>query len=217
MDTNADRLDARILGDLRPVHRLAHPWKRGLIVLGAALAVAALVAARFGVRHDAPLLGPAVLWGISALQALAGLLLVGAALRESVPGRALGSGASRLLITAGFGAIVLVTFVTWSVHASQVPPGRWLFYWRVCLEVPVVAGIPALLITLLLAHRAYPVRPAMVGALAGLGAGLLTDGSWRTFCEVTAPSHVLSAHLAAVATLTVAGIVLSVAFSRLRR
>jgi hypothetical protein len=217
MHRNADRLDARILLDLRPVRRLARPWARGLVVLGAAAVVAALIAARLGTRHDAPLLGPAVLWGVSALQALAGLILVGAALREAVPGRALGSGASRLLIAAGFGAVVVVTFVTWSVHASLVPAGRWLFYWRVCLEVPVVAGLPALLVTLFLAHRAYPVRPALVGALAGLGAGLLTDGSWRTYCEVSAPSHVLSAHLLAVAVLTTAGLVLSVVFARLHR
>jgi|WetSurMetagenome_2_1015567.scaffolds.fasta_scaffold411152_1 hypothetical protein len=210
-------VNERIVGDLRPVRRLAQPWRRGLVVLCAALAVAASITTAFGVRRDAAALGPLALWGFSVLQGLGGLFLIGAALRESVPGRSLGPRLSRLLLAAGFATLLLVTLATWSVHASQVPVGRDALYWRICLQIPLAAGLPALLLTLLLAYRAYPTRPALVGALAGLGSGLLTDGSWRTYCEVTAPSHVLSSHVAAVALLTVAGVVLSVTISRQRR
>jgi hypothetical protein len=49
------------------------------------------------------------------------------------------------------------------------------------------------------------MRPAITGALAGLGAGLFADSSWRLYCEVSDPAHVLTAHLGAVAVVTLAG------------
>jgi hypothetical protein len=87
-------------------------------------------------------------------------------------------------------------------------------YWTVCLRTPLVIGLPALLLTLVLAFRAYPTRPVLTGALAGLGAGLLTDGSWRTFCEVSDPVHVLTSHAGAVVVLTMAGMSLAWAAAR---
>jgi len=91
-----------------------------------------------------------------------------------------------------------------------VPSGLDRLYWMVCFRTPLVLGVPAMIVALVLAFRAYPTRPAVTGALAGLGAGLLSDGSWRTFCEVSDPVHVVSAHLASVAALTLLGIVLAV-------
>jgi hypothetical protein len=217
MNNNAEGIDARILADLRPVRPLAAPWKRGLTACGAAALAGVLVTARYGVRADAAALGPAVLWGLSLLQAVYGVLLVGAALREAVPGRGLARGSAPLLLLAGVGLVLAVTALTWSVHASHVPAGKVFGYWRLCFEMPTLAGLPALAITLLLAFRAYPTRPVLTGALAGLGAGLLADGSWRTFCEVTDPSHVLSAHFASVLLLTLVGVVVAAGTDRLRR
>ncbi|HUQ88064.1 MAG TPA: NrsF family protein, partial [Vicinamibacterales bacterium] len=56
-----------------------------------------------------------------------------------------------------------------------------------------------------LAARAYPTRPAIAGALLGLGAGLMADAGWRIFCHFSEPAHVLSAHLAAVLMSTLIG------------
>lgn len=217
MTKNADTLEARILADLRPVRPLARPWKRGLAVCGVAALLAAVVMLRFGLRVDAPALGPGVLWGLSALEAGLGLLLVAAALRESVPGRRLAPGWAPLLLLAGISLAVTVTFITWSVHAREVPAGKTMAYWAVCFKTPTLVGLPSLIVTLLLAFRAYPTRPALVGALAGLGAGLLADGSWRTYCEVTAPVHVLSAHVASVLLLGVLGLALGAGAGRLRK
>jgi hypothetical protein len=61
-----------------------------------------------------------------------------------------------------------------------------------------------------LAARAYPTRPALAGALIGLGAGLIADAGWRIFCHFSEPAHVLSAHLAAVVISAVIGAVVSV-------
>ena len=100
---------------------------------------------------------------------------------------------------------VAVTFVTWQGSATVVPPGRVGLYWTVCFTRPVLIGFPVMAIALALAWRAYPLRAALVGALAGLGAGLMTDAGWRTFCHVSDPVHVLSAHLAAVLALSAVG------------
>jgi hypothetical protein len=57
----------------------------------------------------------------------------------------------------------------------------------------------------ILAARAYPTRPAVAGAMLGLGAGLMADAGWRIFCHFSEPAHVLSAHLAAVIMSTIIG------------
>ena len=49
-----------------------------------------------------------------------------------------------------------------------------------------------------LSTRAFPLRPAVAGALYGLGAGLIADAGLRLWCEFSAPAHVLAAHLGAV-------------------
>lgn len=218
MKRNDEGVEARILADLRPVRPLARPWKRGLAVCGVAALAAAGVTGVSGVRADAPLLGPGVLWGLSAAQGLYGLALIAAALRESVPGRGLSRGSAPLLIAGAAGLVLVVSWLTWTVHPSVVPAGDHVAYWHRCFPIPVLVGLPSLVVALLLAFRAYPTRPALVGALAGLGAGLLADGSWRTYCEVTAPAHVLSSHLAAVLVLTLLGLLAAVvAGARTRR
>lgn len=170
----------------------------------------------FGVRADSPLLGPMVLWGFSAAQGVYGLVLMAAALRESVPGRSLSRGVASALLLAGVAFLLAVTLATWQTHASFVADGKAALYWRVCFTTPALIALPSLAITLLLAFRAYPTRPALVGALAGLGAGLLADGSWRTFCEVTDPAHVLSAHTASALVLACVGALAAAAVHRLK-
>jgi hypothetical protein len=189
-----DRATRRILDDLAPVRRLARPWRRAL---GAVMAAAVYL--RLGVRHDAAALGGTILWGLSAVQMAYGVLLIAAALRTAIPGRGLARRPASLLLLAG-GAIVLgTTWLTWLSHASQAPAGLEVRYWAVCLRTPLLIGLPAL------AFRAYPTHPALTGALAGLGAGLLSDGSWRTYCEVSDPVHVLTSHAASVVLLTLTG------------
>jgi hypothetical protein len=198
-----------ILADLAPVRRLARPWKRTLLVCALGAVVALAVSVRLGVRADAAALGDTVLWGLSALQVCYGVALIALALRTAVPGRDLRRRAATLLLLAGAGVVVTITFVTWSAHPSHVPAGMDARYWTVCFRTPLVVGLPALLLTLLLAFRAYPTTPLLTGALAGLGAGLLSDGSWRTYCEVSDPVHVLTSHAASVVLLTLAGMALA--------
>src|SRR5690242_7361006 len=103
---------AAVRGDLRPVRPLAPPWRRALRL--APLGVLILVGQPlvWGFRSNFDRLGGLASWGLSIGEAVAGLLVAGAALREAVPGRGL-SRATLLSTLAAVAALVLgVTFVT---------------------------------------------------------------------------------------------------------
>jgi hypothetical protein len=204
-----------ILADLAPVRPLSAPLRRAMLLLPAGILLLALQPLFYGLRSDAAVLGMFRLWGLSAAQSVLGLLFIAAALREAVPGRPL-PGARRLFV---LGAVVsvAVTFLTWQGSATIVPPGRVVSYWTICFTRPVMIGFPVMAVALALAWRAYPLRAALVGAFAGLGAGLMTDAGWRVFCHVSDPVHVLSAHLAAVLALSAAGAAVAALLDRLRR
>ena len=81
-------LRVRLAADYTAVRPLPPPLTRALIL--APFALLALVAAPwwFDLRVDMVRLGWAQAWGWSLLQSIAGVVLVAAALREAVPGRA---------------------------------------------------------------------------------------------------------------------------------
>lgn len=205
-----------IARDLRPVRPLASPWLRATVLLPLALIVLAGIPWILGMRNDALTLGAGMSWGISALQVLAGIALVGLALEESVPGHAL---SARVLFTSIATAIVIIIVVTATTFAASpsVAPGpmRGTFF-KFCFRYSVLAGAPVVLAAGFLAARALPLRPWAAGALYGLGAGLITDAGWRLFCEVSAPGHVLAAHGAAILSLTLLGALAAEATERMR-
>ena len=67
-----------------------------------------------------------------------------------------------------------------------------------------------------LAARALPTRPALAGALYGLGAGLMADAGVRLFCWVSAPAHVLVAHGGAILCLAAAGALAATVIERMK-
>lgn len=193
-----------ILDDLRPVRPLRRPFVRALVFWPLAILLVTGQAAVFGLRRDAGSLGFPLLWGLSAAQALAGLAFLVSALREAVPGPTR-TKRSAVLLGLAFLWTVAVTLLTWTASATVVPRGGVAFFWRVCFGGPLAIGLPVLGLVLALAARAFPLRPGWVGALAGIGVGLITDAGWRTFCHVSDPSHVLLAHVAAIMALTLIG------------
>lgn len=202
-----------ILDDLRPVRPLRRPFVRALVFWPLTVLLLTGQAAVLGLRRDAGRLGFPLLWGLSAAQALAGLGFLVSALREAVPGP---TRTKRSVVLLGLALLwtVGVTLLTWSASATVVPPGGVAFFWRVCSGGPLAIGLPVLGLVLAFAARAFPLRPGWVGALAGMGAGLITDAGWRTFCHVSDPSHVLLAHIAAIATLTLIGAIAARALMR---
>lgn len=190
---------------LRPVRPLASPARRtlALVPLGVALLVA--MPAFWGWRSNFSSLGAGVAWGLSFVETFAGLLIVGAALREAVPGRELSARAALTTVGAAAALFVGLTLVAARVVPTAVPPGVWGRYAWECFWMAAVSAVPALAAAGWLAARALPTRPAVAGALYGLGAGLMADAGVRFFCWVSAPAHVLVAHGGAVLCLAAAG------------
>jgi hypothetical protein len=205
----------RIAADLRPVRPLLPPWQRAAIL--APLGIALLVGTPlwWQVRGDARDLGPLLLWGLSSLQVLTAVLLLAAALRDVVPGRALSARANAALLSGGIALAVAVTFLTWQASPSLMPAGAWARYTYLCFAFSFRDGLPVLLVFLAFAARGLLARPLLVGSLVGLAAGLMSDAGWRAFCSISEPSHVLVGHIGAVAGLAAAGAAISWAWARL--
>jgi hypothetical protein len=204
MNSMPSELRARLAAEYQPVRALRSPWARATWVLP--LGVIAMLAApvAFDVRQDADRLGWMGLWGFSVLQSAMGFVVIAAALRESVPGRSWSKGAIALWLTLPVVAVIAVTLASWRVSPAVLRREWWLV-WGVCFSGSAATALPVVALASVLAARAYPVRPALAGALIGLGAGLMADAGWRIFCHFSEPSHVLSAHLAAVVMSTIIG------------
>lgn len=200
------RLREQLAADYRPIRPLSSPWLRAAWLLP--FAVVALFAAPiwFNVRVDAPRLGWLGLWGASTLQTAFGLIVAAAALRESVPGRSWSPAAMALWLATPILILVVVTLASWQASPILLR-GQWWLVAAACFSGSVATALPAVALGSILAVRAYPTRPALAGALIGLGAGLMADAGWRVFCHFSEPSHVLSAHLAAVIAASLVGAV----------
>jgi hypothetical protein len=210
-----DLLEA-VRTDLRPVRPLAPPWRRALYLAPLGVLLVIGVPAVVGLRPDLALLGRGLSWPLSGLQAMLGLWILGAALREAVPGRAL---SARALAATGLGAALLwagIILATSAASPHPVPPGVWLRFWWECYGVAALAGVPMVAAVAWLAARALPTRPALTGALYGLGAGLVSDSGMRLFCGVSDPVHVIVSHGGAIATFIMAGAVAAVLVDRRR-
>jgi hypothetical protein len=187
--------------DLKPVRPLLAPGRRLLLLVP--LAIAAGLYSPFALGHRD--LGTLAGWGVSVAEWLLGLLILGVALRHAVPGR----GISRRFVAATLvgapAAFIVVTLFTYLVEPTEVPPGLAFRFWVECVRWPMLIASPMLLAASVLAMRAFPTRPGLVGALCGLAAGVLADSGWRLFCEVSAPGHVLASHGLAVLLTAVVG------------
>jgi hypothetical protein len=202
--------------DLRPVRPLAAPWVRALLVVPLALAALVAVPLIFGLRPDAGVLGGGLSWGISIGQVALGLGLIVLALRESIPGRALSPASFVVALGAASGAVVAVTWLTYTASPTVAPPARAARYFLICFRDSSMVGVPVVALAAVLAARAWPLKPAIAGALYGAGGGVIADAAWRLFCEVSEPSHVLAAHGLAILTLTLSGSIAACAIEWLR-
>lgn len=206
-------LRARLAADYAAVTPLPSPLARAAWVAPfAALAVLA-PPLYFNVRSDADQLGWMMGWGASLFQAGLGFVIIVAALRDSVPGRAWSAAALAAWMVAPVAVLIAVTIVSWQLSLVPLRRDYW-FIGAVCLTSSAATALPVIAIANVLAARAYPTRPSMTGLLAGLGAGLMADGGWRMFCHFTEPSHVLAAHVGGVALAAAAGSILAVRLQR---
>ena len=199
------KLRDAIRRDLRPTRPLRPPFVRALVLIPIAVAIVLSVPGLRFFRSDMAAIGFVRAWGFSFGQALAGLVIVGVALRESIPGRGLSRGAAVATIAIGLAIPFVLLGVTASAFNVGPEQGRGLAEGIGCFRVSAISAIPALIAAAFLAARALPTRPALAGALYGLGCGLVADAGLRLFCEYTVPSHVLFGHGGAIVAAMVFG------------
>jgi hypothetical protein len=193
--------------DLAPVRRLPPPFSRVLSVVPLALLLLLAAPVVFEFR-ELRSLGWMWSWGASALQTTAGLIIIALALRESVPGRNLRSLALAGVVVGVVLLFIAVTAGAWSANPVSLSRDWWQIG-AMCAIGSATSALPAVVLCALLIVRAYPLRPAVAGAVAGLGGGLLADAGWRLFCHFSEPAHVLAAHFGGVAVATLAGALLT--------
>jgi hypothetical protein len=148
------------------------------------------------------------LWGVSILQIACGLAMVGAGLREAVPGRQWSRAALAAWFMLPLALVMAVTVTTWSISPALLRR-EWWFVGLLCFGGSAASALPAVILGVGLASRAFPTRPAVTGALVGCGAGLMADAGWRLFCHFSEPAHVLASHAAAVLLAAVLGMALA--------
>jgi hypothetical protein len=188
----------RIRSDLRPTRPLRSPFVRALVLVPIAVAIVLAVPGLHFFRSDMAAIGFVKAWGFSFGQALAGLVIIAAALRESIPGRGLSRTA--VAATIAIGLMIPASLLVLTASTFDVGPeaGHALEEGANCFRVSAISAIPALFAAAMLAARAFPLRPALAGALYGLGCGLIADAGLRLYCEYTVPEHVLFGHGGAI-------------------
>jgi hypothetical protein len=202
-------LRTAIARDLKPVKPLRSPSVRALALVPLAAAIVFAVPALHFFRSDIAALGFVRTWGFSYAQAVAGIVIVAAALRESIPGRALSRAALAWTIGAGLVIPAVVLALTTSSFDLGPEAGRALIEGLGCFRASAGASIPVLIAAALLAARAFPLRPGVAGALYGLGCGLIADAGLRLYCEYSAPQHVVFAHGGAILGAMFAGVLVA--------
>lgn len=209
-------LRVRLVADYQPVTPIASPLARLLWLLPLAALTFVAAALAFDLRGDAARLGLVGTWGASSVQVVIGLALAGAALREAVPGREWNRTAIACWTALPLTWILLVTLGSWETSPTLIR-GGWWFVGALCFGGSFASGLPVVALASVLSARAYPTRPAVAGALLGLGAGLVADAGWRLFCHFSEPAHVLSAHVGAVLMSMLIGSWLATVICRVQR
>jgi hypothetical protein len=200
-------LRSAVAATLTPVQPLAPPSLRALTMapLAALLLTAAPLVFSF---RDLGSLGWLWSWGASIVQMVAGLAIVALALREAVPGRNLPTRTLLSIVAAVVMLFVGITIGAWSASPFDIRR-HWWQIGAMCIAAAGTSALPAVALSSVLIVRAFPVRPLLAGGIAGFGSGLLADAGWRLFCHYSEPTHVLAAHLGAIAFATVAGATLT--------
>jgi hypothetical protein len=204
-DRPPDTLQAEIQRTLRPVAPLASPSRRALVALGWGAVLLVAVPAIWGLRGDRAALGAWRLWGPSALQMAVAFGIAALALLESLPGRRPPRQTMAGVALAAVAVFVATTAISYAASATFVPVRFASRYFWICFTHPLALGVPGLLVVWAMARRGLLTQPTAAGALCGLSAGLLSDASWRLYCHVSDPAHVLVAHAGSIAGLTALG------------
>jgi hypothetical protein len=145
-------------------------------------------------------------WGCTVLQLIVGIVLIGMALREAIPGSGVPIGAVTVAVGTGVLMQILVGIATW-MHSPGKPyiEGKALTAGVGCATQDTALALPALVVTLWLVFRALPLRPSIAGLLGGTGAGVTADAVIHILCPMSDLRHVLVWHTGVIIGLIVTG------------
>lgn len=214
-----EELRLAIGDDLKPVRPLPPVWMRTLTAVAVAAAGLAVVVVAFklSLRPDMDQIPMWLSWGCTMVQLVVGVILIGMALREAVPGSGVPSGAVALAVGTGILMQILVGIATW-MHSTGMPwvEGQSLKKGLGCAAHDVSLGLPALLITMWLVFRALPLRPSIAGLLGGTGAAVTADAVNHIICPMSDLRHVLVWHTGVIFGLLLVGWVTGLIWERKR-
>jgi hypothetical protein len=197
------------------VRPLAAPSHRALSLLPLGIAVVIGIPTFWAWWAHLTVLAPYSSWPLSALEIGVSLLILIAGFREAVPGRELAAKWITALVCVASIAFVLANP---TLPAAPHVTSDTLMHWmRECIVRVLTFSIPALVLPLLLVARGLPNRPAVAGALCGLGVGFMGDAGLRLLCWDGDHAHVIFAHGGAIVILVALGALCSVLVERLKR
>ena len=199
-ETNAPAsLLNHVRANFERVRPLASPSRRTLALVPLAMLLFFGPPMYYHWRENFAQLPGWVSWGMSALESLGGIALMGLALRQAVPGMTV---RPRWVLLALAGGVLLFTCVSLTTaNALPTPldnPNSWTRLAWECVIDELLFAIPSLAISAGLVARALPIRPPLTGAAYGLAVGLMTDAGVRLFCWIDQPLHVFAGHGGAI-------------------
>jgi len=207
-DLLPEGLRRAIEDDFKPVRPLPPAWMRTLQAVAiAALGLATVIVIfKLSLRPDMNQLPMWLSWGCTILQLVVGVVLVGMALREAVPGDGVPTGAVALAVGTGILMQILVGIATW-MHSPgmSLVAGDWVKTGLTCATHDTALALPALVVTMWLVFRALPMRPSVAGLLGGTGAAVTADAMTHVLCPMSDLRHVLVWHTGVIFGLMLVG------------
>jgi len=211
-----DRLRSAIVDDMTPVKPLPSPLKR-LMVVAPIIAGVLIMPMIYNDLRSTGDFGILLSWVPVAVQVLLAFGLLVLALREGVPGWRVSPGLIFGMVLSAYSLQILVNLMMFMRTPTEAGALGGLEMWGSCFRVESLIGIPILVLVAWLVSRALPCRPLLAGFLAGTGAGIAAEASWRMICPNSAPGHVLLGHTGGILVLGLTGFLLGYVWSVYRR
>jgi hypothetical protein len=216
LDSIPAGLREAIENDLEPVRPLHPAWVRTMLAVAILAVVLAFVLAKASLRPDMDQLPMWLSWGCSVLQLSLGVLLIGLALREAIPGEGIPRGAVRIAAATALAMQILVGIATSIYSPAIAMPGSGIAPGIGCFKHEAAMALPTFVVTLWLVFRAFPLRAPTAGLLGGAGATVASDAVIHLLCPMSNLSHVLVWHTGAVILFMAVGWVAGMIWERHR-
>lgn len=198
-----DALIARLSAQLRPVTRLAPPWQRAAVWLAAAVWIGLLLSlfADWGALRIRLMAAPDM-WMSLLGAALTAVLAGVAALQTAIPGRPAAWALLPLPALALWVGASTAGCLRLSPIGAVVPEAT--LHPMLCMEFLLLVSLPLTLLLTWLLMRAFPLRPGLTAALAGLASAGAAATLLALIHPFDATADDLAAHACAVLLVIVA-------------